>query len=315
MDYSLSMKIIAARINVVVALFSIFLGSFLMSAPPLNADNNNPNSIEVRGVDVSLTWPLYFPASCSKFPVVLSSKNDAKVQFIIISLYDHTDQLVKMKEVGSYSNLSNINLANRYSQYASRENFDFNICAYELKNSLGPYKLKVYVKDLQGESEDTKEIFFNRGEKDAAAATKADEAAKAAAKKLALVVTCVKGKLIKTFTGSTNCPKGYTTYLTHKAFYDCQLDKRYALVGTAKLKDAGKTLTFSSVGKYGGLTGSATYSDVECALRIMKAQSFVNDQINTTRALDGMQKATWGKISAIWTYHPDNGLNISFNSK
>ena len=297
------MKIISARLNVPVVLFSLLLGLSLMSTSPSSADSYNPNSITVRGVDVSLTYPLYFPASCSRFPVVLRSVIDAEAQYIVVSLSDHTGQIVKMKEIGSYSSLS----------YITREDFDFSFCASELKNDLGPYKLKVYVKHLYGELEDTKEIFFNRGGKDAAAATKADEAAKAAAKKL--VVTCVKGKLIKTFTGSPNCPKGYTTYLTLKAFYDCQLDKRYALVGTAKLKDAGKTLTFSSVGKYGGLTGSATYSDVECALTIMKAQSFVKDQINTTRALDGMQKATWGKISAIWTYHPDNGLNISFNSK
>ena len=46
----------------------------------------------------------------------------------------------------------------------------------------------------------------------------------------------------------------------------------------------------------------------------MNAPSFVTAQIDTTRALDGLQKATWGKLSAFWTYHPDNGLNISFNS-
>jgi hypothetical protein len=46
----------------------------------------------------------------------------------------------------------------------------------------------------------------------------------------------------------------------------------------------------------------------------MNAPSFVTAQIDTTRALDGLQKATWGKLRAFWTYHPDNGLNISFNS-
>jgi hypothetical protein len=206
---------------------------------------------------------------------------------------------VKIKEVGSYSK----------GLTANQENFEFYICASELKNGLGPYKLNVSVRYDQNWIEGTKEIFFNRGVK---------EAVKEAAKKL--IITCIKGKLVKKITGNPpKCPKGYTNlvdnYLTAKAFYDCLLDKRDALVGTVTLKDVGKTLTFSSIGKYGGLTGSATYSDVECALGIMKAQSFVKAQINTTRALDGMQKATWGKISAFWTYHPDNGLNISFNSK
>jgi hypothetical protein len=47
---------------------------------------------------------------------------------------------------------------------------------------------------------------------------------------------------------------------------------------------------------------------------VMKAPSFVTAQIDSTRALDGLQKATWGRLSAFWTYHPDNGLNISINS-
>ena len=81
------------------------------------------------------------------------------------------------------------------------------------------------------------------------------------------------------------------------------------------LEDGGKTLTFSAVGKYTFSASAPSYSDVECALGVLKTPSFVKTQIQTTRALDGMQKATWGKISAQWTYHPDNGINISFNSK
>jgi hypothetical protein len=62
------------------------------------------------------------------------------------------------------------------------------------------------------------------------------------------------------------------------------------------------------------MASAASYADVSCTLSVMKAPSFVTAQIDTTRALDGLQKASWGKVSAFWTYHPDNGLNISFNS-
>ena len=31
-----------------------------------------------------------------------------------------------------------------------------------------------------------------------------------------------------------------------------------------------------------------------------------------TRALDGMQTDSWGGMTARWTYHPDNGMNITF---
>jgi hypothetical protein len=33
-------------------------------------------------------------------------------------------------------------------------------------------------------------------------------------------------------------------------------------------------------------------------------------EIDNTRALDGMQRDSWRKFKASWTYHPDDGLNI-----
>ena len=33
--------------------------------------------------------------------------------------------------------------------------------------------------------------------------------------------------------------------------------------------------------------------------------------INSTRALDGMQTDSWHDITARWTYHPDDGLDIT----
>ncbi len=160
-----------------------------------------------------------------------------------------------------------------------------------------------------------------------AAAEKAAAEKAAAAKALVdqqdakkLTIKCVKGKVTKTITGETpQCPKGYKNpleaFLTFKAFSSCKLYKKNFLFGGVSLEDGGKTLTFSAVGKYSYSVSAPTYSDIECALGVLKTPSFIKTQINTTRALDGMQKATWGKISALWTYHPDNGINISFNSK
>jgi hypothetical protein len=156
-----------------------------------------------------------------------------------------------------------------------------------------------------------------KAEADKAAASAKAIAAQQDAKKL--TIKCVKGKVTKTITGETpQCPKGYKNpleaFLTFKAFSSCKLYKKDFLFGGVTLEDGGKTLTFSAVGKYSYSVSAPTYSDIECALGVLKTPSFFKAQINTTRALDGMQKATWGKISALWTYHPDNGINISFNS-
>ena len=153
---------------------------------------------------------------------------------------------------------------------------------------------------------------------DKAAADRAAVQAAQDAKKL--TITCQKGKVKKQITGeSPKCPSGYKNpldaFLTFKAFSSCKLYKKDLFFGGVALEDEGKTLTFSAVGKYSYSSSAPTYSDIECALGVLKTPSFVKTQINTTRALDGMQKATWGKISALWTYHPDNGVNISFNSK
>jgi BspA type Leucine rich repeat region (6 copies) len=152
-----------------------------------------------------------------------------------------------------------------------------------------------------------------------AAADRAATQAAQDAKKL--TITCTKGKTSKKVTGeSPVCPKGFTNsmgkYLTFQAYSKCRLYKKNSPIAGISLLDAGQTLKFSYTGKYSSyMASAASYADVSCTLSVMKAPSFVTSQIDTTRALDGLQRATWGKNSAFWTYHPDNGLNISFNSK
>ena len=161
-----------------------------------------------------------------------------------------------------------------------------------------------------------------------AAADKVIADAKAAADRAAvqatqdakkLTITCKKGSSTKKITGeSPVCPSGYTNslakFLTFQAYSKCKLYKKDSSFSAIALLDAGKTLEFSKAGKYFFYANAASISDLDCALSVLKAPSFVTSQINSTRALDGVQKATWGKISAFWTYHPDNGVNISFNT-
>jgi len=52
-----------------------------------------------------------------------------------------------------------------------------------------------------------------------------------------------------------------------------------------------------------------------CLLRETGAPSAVERRIGNTRALDGTQEATWEGWTAFWTYHPDNGLDITFSTQ
>lgn len=87
----------------------------------------------------------------------------------------------------------------------------------------------------------------------------------------------------------------------------CALDSRFS-----KLGDDDKTLSLSNVflSEFG-----ITESNWQCVVRVLKIPLFVTTQIAETRAIDGRQSATFGKITASWTYHPDQGLNIILNSR
>jgi hypothetical protein len=47
------------------------------------------------------------------------------------------------------------------------------------------------------------------------------------------------------------------------------------------------------------------------ALDALHAPQQVREHIAHTRALDGTQTDAWGEFQARWTYHPDDGLNMT----
>jgi hypothetical protein len=93
-------------------------------------------------------------------------------------------------------------------------------------------------------------------------------------------------------------------YLTEKAFYSCRLNTN--ALG-AEISDKGKTLELDGVYKY-------LVSDIQfaCVTSVLGMPSSVKSKLSMTRALDGIQSAKFGKISADWSYHPDDGLSITF---
>ncbi len=93
-------------------------------------------------------------------------------------------------------------------------------------------------------------------------------------------------------------------YLTEKAFYKCGL---HVNILGAVLSDKGKTLELDGVYKY-----LVSDSQFACVMSTLGMPSSVKSKLSMTRALDGIQNAKFGKISADWSYHPDDGLSITF---
>jgi len=91
-----------------------------------------------------------------------------------------------------------------------------------------------------------------------------------------------------------------TTTALHDAYTNCT---------TGTLADDDHTLMIDMAGEDYG-SGDATVGEMQCVLGDLDAPQSVIAQMDATRALDGMQTATWGAFKASWTYHPDNGLDL-----
>lgn len=82
-----------------------------------------------------------------------------------------------------------------------------------------------------------------------------------------------------------------------------------AACGAGELADDDKTLVLDMAGKDPG-TGSLTVDNVMCVLKLLEMPSYVQAEMQTTRALDGRQSQSWGIFEASWKYHPDDGLDV-----
>lgn len=73
------------------------------------------------------------------------------------------------------------------------------------------------------------------------------------------------------------------------------------------LGDDGHTLILDSEGED---SAGADITDVYIVLAALDAPESVVAQMGSTRALDGTREATWDGMTATWTYHPDDGLDV-----
>lgn len=84
--------------------------------------------------------------------------------------------------------------------------------------------------------------------------------------------------------------------------------KRFAII-----RDVGWDATHESLTMNFDDTDSiASFSALELLLDDLGFSSAVYDRMSLTRALDGMQTARGDQVTVLWTYHPDDGLNVVF---
>lgn len=90
-------------------------------------------------------------------------------------------------------------------------------------------------------------------------------------------------------------------------------DKCDTTAAGTRLADGDKTLVVNTAGEEDG--SGLNVSQAACILEELKAPASVLEQMDSTRALDGRQQATWGDFTASWTYHPDDGLDLILTEK
>jgi len=97
------------------------------------------------------------------------------------------------------------------------------------------------------------------------------------------------------------------------------------LTAPSKLQEASETCSSSSKAYFsvdddgqgmfidgGGEEGpGARQSAIFCTLDALEIPESVTSRIYNTNSSMGQQEASWDDIVALWTYHPDRGLDIS----
>lgn len=75
-----------------------------------------------------------------------------------------------------------------------------------------------------------------------------------------------------------------------------------------QLGDDGASLVISRVAA--DERPGAAMTALTCVLAEVDIPDAAVSRMETTRALDGRQEATWDDLTASWTYHPDSGLTV-----
>jgi hypothetical protein len=110
---------------------------------------------------------------------------------------------------------------------------------------------------------------------------------------------------------------GYNFINQHATDEGMTLDELLALFFAEKYNAAEQTLTidgaFAQDEDDDNLTAFGLFDGLffNCVMEATQAPQRVQNRIESTTALDGMQDDAWGPYQAMWTFHPDDGLQIT----
>ena len=76
----------------------------------------------------------------------------------------------------------------------------------------------------------------------------------------------------------------------------------------AAVGDEGQSLTLDTSGEED--LGGISYTNLECMISALDIPDAIESRILATRALDGVQDATYDEVSLSWSYHPDSGMTL-----
>ncbi len=78
-----------------------------------------------------------------------------------------------------------------------------------------------------------------------------------------------------------------------------------SVVAGYNIEDAGRTLVMTVGNQF------MSAETMNCVFDRLGTPDAVRQHVSTTRALDGQQTDSWPGYSARWTYHPDDGLQMT----
>lgn len=95
-----------------------------------------------------------------------------------------------------------------------------------------------------------------------------------------------------------------------EALSTCELTSK---ASSARLGDSDRSLSLDGEGEedFDGLS----ISEINCVLDVLNVPDSIRSQMSSTRALDGMQRDSWGNFNVSWNYHPNSGLTVNLSEK
>ncbi len=77
------------------------------------------------------------------------------------------------------------------------------------------------------------------------------------------------------------------------------------------LADGGTTLTIDTEGEEDW--SGASITDLVCILDEIEVPTYIRDEIDNTNSLMGRQSAEYEGIKLSWSYHPNNGVDMTIH--